>query len=297
MRRNGIWAAAVVTLAVQPVVANAQAWIGLMVGDMMARQAAYAAEQRCMGGEAMPPNEVAEARNPAPAVMQGYWAAVGVGQSPAAAFHLGSKTRWTAGATSAGQTGLGKVVDPFARAGMTFTATPLGFVRAGDGQSALGQWAAEDRPGHRGGTYQALLRRQAGVWKLSTLELVEARSWIDPVVQYCHAPGDVMPFRVGQAQRMVEQAERREVKSAKKAGETRAKAERAAAALASAPGSAAKAEASRLASIEAQRRAAEWTERQQDVATVRAAQAAVQADLAALERQRAEGRAALLAAN
>ena len=284
-------------LLAQPGSASAQAWIGQIVGDMMAREAAYAAELRCMAGEAMPPNEVAEARDPAPAVMRGYWTAVSVGQSPAAAFQINRKTTWTSGSTVLNQTGLGKAVDPFARGGMRFTEAPIGFVRAGDGQSALGQWLVEDRPGHRGGIYQALLRRQGGVWKLSTLELVDARSWVDPVAQYCHIPGDIIPARVAQAQAAVERAERREVKAAKKAGETRRKAEQAAAARERSPGNATKAEASRLATTEAQRRAAEWATRQQEVATARDVQARAQADLAALEQQRAEGKAALLAAS
>ena len=277
--------------------AEAQAWIGQIVGDMMARQAAYAAELRCMAGEAMPPNEVAEARDPAPALMRSYWAAVAAGQSPAAAFQPGSKTRWTSGSISVPSAGVGKVSDPFARAGMTFSDTPIGFVRAGDGQSALGQWLIEDRPGHRGGLYQALLRRQGGVWKLSALDLIDARGWVDPVVQFCHSPGDIIPFRVAQSATAVERAVRREVNAANKADQTRRKAQAAAAALERSPGNSAKAEAARLATAEAQRRAGEWAARQQDVLTARAAQATAETDMAVLERQRAEGKAALLAAN
>ena len=86
-------------LLAQPGSASAQAWIGQIVGDMMAREAAYAAEMRCMAGEAMPPNEVAEARDPAPALMRGYWTAVSAGQSPAAAFQINRKTSWTSGST------------------------------------------------------------------------------------------------------------------------------------------------------------------------------------------------------
>lgn len=297
MRREIAGTLAAAALLTQPGNAKAQAWIGQVVGDMMARQAAYAAELRCMAGEPMPPNEVAEARDPAPVVMRGYWTAVSAGQSPVAAFHLGSKTRWTSGTTSVTQAGLARVSDPFARAAMSLADVPIGFVRAGDGQSALGQWLLEDRPGHRGGTYQALLRRQGGVWKLSTLELIDARSWVDPVMQYCHSPGDIIPARVAQTAAAVNRAEQREVKAAKKADETRRKAQQAAAALERAPGNATKLEVSRLATAEAQRRAAEWISRQQDVATARQAQAKALADAAALERRRAEGKAALLSAN
>jgi hypothetical protein len=218
---------AAAAFAALPAAAQAQAWIGQIVGDMMAQQAAYAQEVACMSGTPMIEKEVAEASTPAPALMRSYWQAVSAGVAPTPAFLIDKKTRWISGGKELSQINLGTLVDPFARSGGALVEAPIGFVRSGRAQSALGQWVVRDGVGKRISTYQAVLRRKGGQWLISTLKLVGAQEWADPVVQYCHAPGDVLPYRIASAQRALEYATKQEAKAQIKAADAQAKAERA----------------------------------------------------------------------
>ena len=292
--KSGLLLAAAALVAL-PTAVHAQAWIGLMVGDMMARQAAYAQEVACMNGTPMVEKEVAEASTPAPGLMRNYWQAVSAGTTPTSVFLIDKKMRWVSAGKELNQTNLGTLVDPFAHSGGSLVEAPIGFVRAGDAQSALGQWAVKDAAGKRVGTYQALLRRKGGQWLISTLTLVGAKEWADPVVQYCHAPGDVLPYRIASAARALEYATKQEAKASVKAADAQAKAERAQAAADGAPGKAAKLDALRLAREEAVRREATLGQRRT------ALQVALDNDAAAKKAQQdydamvATGKAALLA--
>ena len=207
-----VWASAAALLVV-PTIASGQAWIGEMVGNMMAQQAAYAQELACMKGQAMPDAEIAEARTPAPALIRSYWDTVLTGASPASSFLINRHTRWTHGATSLDRATLARLADPFARTGHTLSEQPVGFVRAGDGATALGQWTVSDASGERVGTYHVLFRRQQGRWLISTMQLVDRTEWIDPVVQYCHQPDDVLPFRLSHSLSQLETAERNVIRA------------------------------------------------------------------------------------
>lgn len=223
--------------------ASAQAWIGQIVGDMMAQGAAAQREAACMTGTAMPPEEVTEARTPALAVIQAYYASAGGDGRISPHFNLDKRTRWINGEAGAGMAELDRQRDPFARGGLALDPAPLGFVRAGDGASAMGQWVVRDAAGVVAGTYTGRFTRNAGVWRLSTLQLTPARQYADPVEQYCHSAGDVLPYRLANSRWTREQAERRVAKAT-------AKAARADAALAKAGGNAtaqAKAQSARVA--------------------------------------------------
>lgn len=280
-------------LALTPVAAMAQAWIGQVVGDMMAQQAAAAQELACMKGQAMPPNEVAEAGGPAPAVMRAYWDAVKAGQSPAASFIIDRRTRWNHGPTAIDRGGIARIRDPFAASGLVLVEQPVGFVRAGDANTALGQWAVTDAAGRRSGTYQALLRRQQGRWLISTLELVDATRWIDPVVQYCHAPSDVLPLRVTHTRGNLSYAESRERRARERLARTVARAEEAEAEATASPNNSRRAESARAARAEVAAREVDLAERIAPLDAARAEEAQARADMAAYEAMRAAGMAAL----
>lgn len=282
-------------LVMIPAAAQAQAWIGQIVGNMMAQQAAYAQEVACMSGTPMIDKEVAEANTPAPGLMRGYWQAVSAGTAPTAVFLIDKKTRWISAGKQLDQTNLGTLGDPFASGGGSLVETPIGFVRAGDAQSALGQWVVRDPVGKRVGTYQGLLRRKGGQWLISTLTLVGAKEWADPVVQYCHAPGDVLPYRIATAARELEYAAKQEAKASVKAADALARAERAQAAADAAPGKAAKLDALRLAREEAVRREATLGQRRTALQVARDNDAAAKKAQQDHDAMVATGKAALLA--
>ena len=211
-------AAGVLLLAATPGSAAAQAWIGLMVGDMMSRQQAALQERACMSGTPMPEAEIAEARQPATRVMQAYWASVAAGEpaNVGVQFHLDKKSRWTAaGQAPRGMTELSALRDPFAGPGRRLE--DISFVRAGDGSSARGQWRLRDTGGRLVGTYVATFGRKLGEWRLSELTLVPRETFVEPLAQYCHKLGDVMPYRLSSTEAIRAGLEKRAVKADAKA--------------------------------------------------------------------------------
>lgn len=271
--------------------AQAQAWIGQIVGDMIAQQQAALQEQACMTGTAMPDKEVAEAQQPSAAAMAGYFEAVQSKANFAGFYHLDKRSGWSSGATSAGMAQIGTQADPFAGAGGSLATTPLGFVRAGDGSSAQGQWAVRDGSGALRGTYDAVFTRKTGIWRLSTLTLVPADSYVDPVVQYCHKPGDVLPYRLANT-RMT-----REI-MAKRVAKAEVKAQKASAALAAAQvrsgkGSAGATPAAQLAEAKAAQATEALTARRKELADAQAAEAQALADAKAADDAKAAAIAAL----
>jgi hypothetical protein len=292
------WAAvpAALLLALQPGSAQAQAWIGQIVGNMIAAEAAAQQEHACMTGTAMPENEVAEARGPALALMPRYFeAAKGGGAALSSFYNLDKRSRWTSGGTSAGMADIDRQRDPFAQGGLVLDPVPLGFVRAGDGASALGQWNVRNAMGKAAGTYTALFTRKTGVWRLSALELTPARSYVDPVVQYCHKAGDVLPYRIANARWSREYAEKRVAKAEAKAQRAEASAAAARAKAEKSP----KSSSAQAALQEAEVRAKDMGElleaRRKELAEYQAIEAAANADLKAAEGRKAAAIAALAA--
>lgn len=270
-------AGAAALFAAQPSCAHAQIWIGLVVGDMVARENAAAAEAACMNGTPMIASEVVEARQPAIETMRGYFADARAGASFAGRFHLDKRTRWSFGGAHADMAGLAMQRDPFAGAGGALAAEPLGFARAGDGRSALLQWRVEGAAGAPIGTYTGLYARKAGLWRLSQLTLTSASAYAAPVVQYCHAPGDVMPYRLASTKYLRELAEKRFAKAEAKSKSAEGKAAR---------GNAeARARAEQLAKLRDQRN--------NELALAKATEAKAIADAKAAEDARAAAIAAL----
>ncbi len=291
--RCAVFASACIA-ATLPTTASAQIWIGQIVGDMMAQEQAAAREHACMTGEPMPAEEVTEARDPALQTMTGYFATAKTGDADLSRhFNLDKRSRWTSGTTSVGMVGIATQVDPFATAGLTLDGTPLAFVRAGDAQSALGQWVVRDAAGAVAGTYTAGFSRRAGVWRLSTLVLTSARTYVDPVVQYCHAQGDVMPYRLANSRAVRERAEKRVAKAKIKADQALASGATARARADKSPGSA----TARDAALKAEARARQLSEaleaRSKELADAQATEATALADAKTADDAKAAAIAAL----
>jgi hypothetical protein len=181
-----------------------QAWIGNMVGNMVAQEA----EARCMSGTPLPEKEIAEAHDPAVRLMQYYWAKASASDKAdiSAAYHANGKAEWKMGDRTVRRSGLVAIEDPLARApGAALAAEPLAFVRAGDSGGARGLWRVEG-----GGYYLADFKRQAGVYKLASVQLFAAGAAVPAVTQYCHKAGDIEAYR----QRMAEAAEKRAARKA-----------------------------------------------------------------------------------
>lgn len=175
-----------------------QAWIGQIVGDMIAREQAAQQEAACRAGQAMPDSEIAETRASAYAAIDGYWKAVG-GGAPADVspfYQADRKLSWVGGGITLNAAGLRNVIDPLAQQGAALDARPLAYVRAGDGSTVHGQWAVRRADGHLIGTLDAHFRRASGQWKLTDLTVYPATEYVEPLVQYCHSVGDVLPYRV-----------------------------------------------------------------------------------------------------
>lgn len=195
--------------AVQPGALHAQAWIGEMVGNMMAAQQAAIQEHNCMTGTTLPESEIAEARTPGAAAMPAYFDAARAGSPLSPQFHLDKRTRWVGGGATATMADLDRQKDPFAGAGLVLDPEPLALVRSGDGSTAQGQWRVRDASGAVAGTYTGLFTRKVGVWRFSTLQLTPPTTYADPVVQYCHKPGDVLPYRLATTGRTRQVLEKR----------------------------------------------------------------------------------------
>ena len=212
--------------------ARAQAWIGQVVGNMIAQEQAAQQEAACMGGADMPDTEIAETRPSAFAAMNGYWGAVR-GGTPAdvAAFYQGDrKVSWSAAGATVSGAGLHRVTDPLAQPSAILDAQPLAYLRAGDGTSVHGQWAVRHADGRLIGTLDAAFRRATGQWKLSDLTIYSAREYVEPLVQYCHKVGDVLPYRIASTARsrdyLLKRADRLKAKADKAIAAANAAAER-----------------------------------------------------------------------
>lgn len=267
--------------------ASAQAWIGQVVGNMMAQQAAAAAEAACMGGGAMTASEVDEARAPANALMHAYFVGMaGGGAKRSSFFALDRQTRFTAAGKTADQTAIDAPAEPVAGRGLVLDAAPLTFFRSGMDATAVGEWAVRDAAGAAAGVYTGFFVRKLGEWKLRTLRFDEPAEYDGPVVQYCHAPGDVLPCRLASGERMVAWNEKRLAKAEAKAASAAANAE-------AAGGKKLSAEALEAARAQADKWASEVAERRAALDTARTALAAAKADEAAVAASKASARSAL----
>lgn len=173
---------------------------------IMATMGFGAGADPCMGGTAMAERKVAEARMPAPGVMQAYFRAAQDGGNKSTAFHLDQTTSWhSAGKTAAGAQ-IDAQADPLAVPGNVLLPEPLRFYRGGTGATALGQWAVQDAQGQVAGVYTASFTRVRKEWKLHSLRLSRGEEPVEPAAQYCRKPGDVMESRLSSSKSWQESA-------------------------------------------------------------------------------------------
>jgi hypothetical protein len=300
-RRGSGHAVLALSLVAVATPAYSQAWIGQVVGNMIAQQQAWAAEQACMTGTAMPETEVNEARPTTLASVRGYWDAVNAGGSSTVAshFHVSKKSVWVSGATKVAIVPGVKVTDPFALPGAQLAAEPLHYFRSGDGASVRTQWEVRGGNGDLIGTYDAELRRGGSTWRLFELTLVPANQYVEPLVQYCHKAGDVMPFRLSSTEAAMNYTAKRAAKMAAKAEKAEAAANKALARTMNASGAAAPGDKIKLGETADKARAARAKADEAKLAAenAAAAHALAKVDAKAMEDARTAAMAKLAAKN
>lgn len=164
----------------------------------------------CMTGTPRKEKRVLKAREQTALVMQTYFEAMKTGSSPRSAFfRLDKKTSWTDGTQTVAQEEIDQPADFLAVPDAASAEEPSDFVRAGSGSTAQGRWQVLSEDGSLAGTYTVLFVRKGGKWHLRNLAMARADDFVQPIVQYCAEPGDVLPYRVDQAQRVVSYKEDR----------------------------------------------------------------------------------------
>lgn len=190
----------------------------------------------CLTGMALPDKEVDEARRPAPGVMAGYFAAAQSGGSKSASFRVSNKAQWAHSGTTATLAQIDAQRDPLALEGNRLDPDALRFVRSGDAQSAQGQWLVKGPDGAAAGLYDAVFRRDRGVWKLERLAVHGADEPVAPAMQYCTTPGDVTEFKLKSSAERILSLEKEIAKAEVRLDKARTQLASAEAALAARPG-------------------------------------------------------------
>jgi hypothetical protein len=101
-----------------------------------------------------------------------------------------------------------RLLDPFATTGAMLLPAPVSFTIAGDGRSAIGQWEVHEANGQLRGTYVASFKGKGDTWLISALEAVSPHLFVEPLVRYCHTPGDIIEHLMVNAKTSVELAEK-----------------------------------------------------------------------------------------
>lgn len=208
----------------------------------------------CMTGLALPDKEVDEARLPAPAVMQGYFAAAQGGGRKSSSFRASKKAQWTYGGTTVQLAQIDAQSDPLAAPGNRLDPDTLRFFRSGNFQTAQGQWLVTGPDGTVAGLYDAVFQREKRVWKLDRLTVHGAADKVVPATQYCLTPGDVTDGKVKSATDQVSYYEKEIGKAEAKLEKAKAKLATEEAALAAKPGATAKRELVRTAKKDVENR-------------------------------------------
>lgn len=218
------------TLGLAATPAGAQMWIGLMVGNMMAQELQAKQEHQCMMGDPLALTKIDETRGPTAVAIATYWAAAAAPTDGVAdvraAFNLDSRASWTGNGRTLSTGQLDRVADPIASAAAALRpagAAPVllasSYFRSGDGRTVAGRWTVSAADGRPLGGYDATFIRTLGKWQLRSLILLAADDASVAPVQYCHKPGDVMPYRTAFAISEAKRAAKRAAKEAARAAE------------------------------------------------------------------------------
>lgn len=286
----------VVALLVFAPSAHAQAWIGEYVGNLMAQQAAAESRHRCMTGVPMAEAEVTEALAPTNALMHAYFDAMQQGSANRASFYLlDRKSRWTFGEDTLDRTSLDRLPDPFADPGHSLEAQPRAFFRSGQEAWTNAQWQVRDGAGALVGTYTGLFVRNLGNWRIRELTLTAPDEWVEPARQFCLEPGDVLDYRIGFARNALSRAEAEVTRAESRLEREITRLAEAERALAERPDSRSRQERVAARREEVREKQYMLDLRRRELALARADQIKVSADVAEVERERADGLARLRA--
>lgn len=244
----------------------------------------------CMAGTAMSDAKVAEARTPAPAVMQSYFLAAQGGGAKSAAFHLDKNTKWTAAGVTAGSPDIDRQTDPLAVAGTILEAEPVRFYRGGTGATALGQWIVADANGNVAGVYTAFFARIKKQWKLRELAVSQAGDTLEPVAQFCRKAGDVIEHRLSSTKTWRENAGKNVEETKAKLAQARLAASDASAAAQAKPKEAALAAKARDANSKVSRLTKQLDQREKNLAEAIEKSAEAQKDADEIKRLTGEAR-------
>jgi hypothetical protein len=169
------------------------------------------AKHECMLGQLEPKTDMFADYPSAVSSIRGYWDAVKTGSpvSVAPFFNVSKNASWSSETINVPITLEEKITDPFAVPGAQLAEKPLRTFRASKGASLHTQWEVRGEAGVLIGTYDAELLRKGSVWRLQSMKLIPAKQYVEPLVQYCYAVGDVMPYRQSRANGWIEFASER----------------------------------------------------------------------------------------
>jgi len=197
--------------------AQGQAWIGQIVGDMMAQQQAAENTRLCRTGSSPVEKEIIEAQTPANATMQAYFAGQQNGTAPRSSFFAIDKhTAWSHDGKSLDQVSIDQGTDGLAAQGNVIAEQPYAFYRSFLHARAIGQWPVRDEAGNVIGVYNGFFVRRQGDWILRKLTLEDADDYSGPVEQFCDEPGDVLTYRIESSSAAMEYHDKRRTKAYQK---------------------------------------------------------------------------------
>ncbi|HLL30501.1 MAG TPA: hypothetical protein VK403_05855 [Allosphingosinicella sp.] len=213
-------AAAAAALLAQASPAGAQAaFIPSVIGNTVGMMAAQGAEhKRCLlNKNPAAPAKIAESQAGAEAVMRDYLRLAAASPSADVSAVFTGKAKMRSWMRQGRDTLVTGVEDPFAHAvaeGRSAVGAPVGFVRSGDGASALGLWRIEGGAGEPLGHYRVNFRREDQAWRITRMDLVEPPAEPDPVAYYCSVPGDSEAFAKARAERDAKRERKRSARAA-----------------------------------------------------------------------------------
>ena len=165
--------------------------IGNTVGNAIAQQQAYEAEQACLAGRPVPEKDRIKAEAGIEATLAEYFRVAAAKDQKALRqlFLVKAKdVRWS---TPDGLADFGAIDDPFAGlAAQDGARTRIDLAVAGDGTTARGAWRINQV--NAGGTPQAAaeygvdFQLKGGKWRIWHLSLYKAPRAATPIVAYCH---------------------------------------------------------------------------------------------------------------
>lgn len=274
--------------------ASGQIWIGQIAGEMAAQGQAAAERHRCMMGDPMPADEVAEARGPTVATMQSYFEAMqNGGPARSTFFNLNKRTAFVVGEETFSKAQVDVPADTFAQGGAVIDAEPKGYARSGLQARTHAQFDVRSAAGELIGTYSGIFVRKRGSYLIEELRLTPTGQYVAPVEQFCFEPGDVLPYRLTSSETAINRAEHAIIKADKKLLRWQEKLAKAEEKQAKRPNNVSVRKSVQTARAQVEKWQTRKSVEQEKLATAKTDLAAAQADKAKAEADRASAIAAI----